>query len=486
MPALSVLDLAMFVLESPDRHFNVGPLIVLDPPGRLRAGFSDKLYARLLKRPAGPPFTFRLQKSGLGLPSLEEDPHFDLARHVHRVTLDSPGSEQQLFDQVSKLHQTRLDRAQPLWQFYVIDGLQGGRVALFGKMHHGVIDGRTFIQVISNWLSVTPGERQIRAMWEGVPQQAYGRAAQASIADRVGQAIAQVAGGAGTTASLVRMLAGQALNSVRAGSTAKMMLPFTGIPKVLTGRASVERSFAYCTLPILEMKALGKAHGVSLNDLILLSLDVALDRYLAELGTRPDKPLVTAMPVALAGAKGGNQIAVLQFPLGGPGKSAVGRLQDIRQHTATIKDVVKREASETVMLYTALVHGVPGMLEKIGLPGKVAVSNMVVSNPFGFPEARYLMGAKVDLVLPLALVNAGQMLNVTAVTLSDQLQLAFLAIPDAVPRVEQLARYTREAFDGLAEQLAAPTVARKAPLARAARGRGATGVKRATAVSRAT
>ena len=480
MPALSVLDLAMFILESPDRHFNVGPLVVLDPPARGRTGFADRLHARLLERPAGPPFTYRLRTPRVGMPSLEEDPDFDLARHVHRVTLKAPGSMRQLFDQVGALHQKRLDRSQPLWQFYVIDGLEGGKVALFGKVHHGVIDGRTFVQVISNWLALSPGERAVRAMWEGVPQRASHAATQATVVERLRGAVGKAAGATATVASLYRMLAGQALASVGVGSGKTLALPFTGIPKVLQGRSSAQRSFAYCTLPIDEMKALGKARGASLNDLLLVTLDLALARYLAELGTHPDKPLVTAMPVALAAAKGGNQIAVLQFPLGGPGKSASGRLEDIRRHTATVKDVVKREASAMVMLFTALVHGIPGMLDKFGLKGGVPVSNMVVSNPFGLPEDRYLMGARVELVLPLSLVNAGQMLNVTAVTLGNQLQIGFLAIPDAVPRVDKLARYTREAFDTLEDALAEPLAAKKARPKRAARAPAPNGAKRAT------
>jgi WS/DGAT/MGAT family acyltransferase len=470
----------MFILESPDRHFNVGPLVVLDPPARARAGFADRLCARLLERPAGPPFTYRLRTPALGVPSLEDDPDFDLASHVHRVTLKAPGSMQQLFNQVGSLHQKRLDRSHPLWQFYVIDGLEGGKVALFGKVHHGVIDGRTFVQVIANWLALSPGERTVRAMWEGVPQRAHHDAAKATVVKRLLGAVGQATSATTAAVSLYRMLAGQALARVGVASGKQLMLPFTGIPKVLQGRSSAQRSFAYCTLPIDEMKALGKAHGASLNDLLLVTLDLALARYLTELGTRPDKPLVTAMPVALAGAKGGNQIAVLQFPLGGPGKSASGRLDDIRHHTATVKDVVKREAGEMVMLFTALVHGIPGMLDKFGLKGGVPVSNMVVSNPFGLPEDRYLMGAKVELVLPLSLVNAGQMLNVTAVTLGNQLQIGFLAIPDAVPKVEKLARYTREAFDKLEDALSELAVAKKAPAQRGVRALAPTRTKRAT------
>jgi hypothetical protein len=218
------------------------------------------------------------------------------------------------------------------------------------------------------------------------------------------------------------------------------------------------------------MKALGKAHGVSLNDMLLLTLDIALARYLHDIGKQPDKPLVTAMPVGLEGVRGGNQIAILQFPLGAPGLSATARLKQIRRHTGTIKDVIKREAGATVMLFTTL-HGVPALLEKLGMKGGIAVSNLVVSNPFGLPEKRYLMGGKVELALPISVVNAGQMLNVTAVTLDDQLQIAFLAIPEAVPRLHKLVQYTREAFDAMAAELVDvhPTKAAVATTRKAAR-----------------
>jgi diacylglycerol O-acyltransferase len=471
MPALSVLDLALFLLESPDRHFNVGPLILLDPPEGQRANFADRLYARMLKRPAGAPFTYRLSQPTVGLPSLEEDPDFDLTRHVHRLTLKAPGTQKQLLDHVATLHQKPLDRALPLWQLYVIDGLEDGKVALYGKMHHGVIDGRTFVKVVSNWLALSPTDRTVRAMWEGLPKRESASAERASAADLLRGGLDKAVGTASTFAALYRMLAGQALGRAAEGKT--MMVPFTRIPKVLRGHSSTKRCFAYCTLPIDQMKALAKKHGASLNDLLLLTLDVALDRYLQELGTRPDKPLVTAMPVALSGATGGNQIAILQFPLGAPGQGAAGRLADIRRSTATIKNVVQREASETVMLYTTLVHGVPAILEKLGIGDPVTVSNLVVSNPFGLLEKRYLMGARVDLALPISTINAGQTLNVTAVTLDDQLQVTLLGLPDAVPDIDKLAQYVREALDSLQGTLSAPAAIANARVKRATRARAA-------------
>jgi hypothetical protein len=314
----------------------------------------------------------------------------------------------------------------------------------------------------------------VRALWEGVPRRPRESAERASIATRLGGLLGKAAGTAASTVALYRMLAEQGLRALGIGSAEGLSLPFVGIPKALTGRASPKRTFAYCTLPIAQMKAFGKAHTTTLNDLLLATLDIALDRYLTEQGVRLEKALVAAMPVALTGAGGGNQIAVLQFALGAPGKGPAARLAAIRAQTAKVKGVVQKSAVETVMLYTTLVHGLPALLEKAGSKRGLAVSNMIVSNPFGLPERRYLMGASVEMVLPVSVVAAGQMLNVTAVTLDDRLQIGFLAIPEATPDIGTLAKYTVEAFEALQASMAAPAAspARKRAPRKATRAKG--------------
>lgn len=461
MPALSVIDLAMFLLETPERPFNIGPLIVLDPPAKGRATFADRLFVRMLERPPGAPFNYRLKTPLLGVPTLEVGPKADVAAHVHRLTLPAPGDFDRLYAEVCRLHETRLDRAGLLWELYVIDGLEGGKVALYGKVHHGIIDGRTFVQVVSNWLALSPTDRTVRALWEGGAKRARAPAAQGTLVDRLGGLLGKAAGTASSAVGLYAMLAGQGLKALGVGGAQGLSLPFTGIPRALTGPASAKRAFACATLSIPRMKAYGKAHGATLNDLLLATLDIALDRYLHDQGVRPDKALVAAMPVALADAGGGNQIAVLQFPLGAPGKGPLARLAAVRAETAKVKGVVQKAAAETVMLYTTLVHGLPALAEKLGVKRGLAVSNLIVSNPFGLPERRYLMGARVEVVLPVSVVAAGQMLNVTAVTLEDRLQLGFLGIPDAVPDIARLARYTAEAFETLVD--ASPQSAPPAP-----------------------
>jgi hypothetical protein len=162
---------------------------------------------------------------------------------------------------------------------------------------------------------------------------------------------------------------------------------------------------------------------------------------------------------------------VLQFPLGAPKLSARERLDAIHAETETVKRVIDKASSDTVMLFTTLVHGLPAMVEKVGLKRGLSVSNLMVSNPFGLPEKRYLMGAAVEMVLPISVVPAGQLLNVTAVTLGERLQIGFLAMPDAVPEIEKLARYTSEAFVELVSADTKPVAKQKASAAEAPKAR---------------
>lgn len=443
MPALSAIDLAMFLLETPARPFNIGPLVLLRPPEGFKGNFADKLHAKLLKRPPGAPFNYRYKQSLARLPSVEPMTDPDIREHVHRLTLDNATMDA-LLKEVCALHEKKLDRSGLLWQFHVIDGLADGRVALYGKAHHGIIDGRTFVKAVTLWLTDDPKDKVVRALWDGVPRSSAAAKERTDMVQQLMSASSQVTGVLFSAAGLYGMLAQQGLRSLSLGK--ELALPFMKVSTAFDGALSSKRSYAYCTLPLPEMKSLGKAHGATINDLLLTALDMAMQQYLRKRGGRHKEPLVADMPVALADAKGGNQIAVLQFPLGKVGASVAERLAAIRAETGQLKESLKTLSSDTVMLYTTIVHAVPLLMEMVAAQAAPRLSNLMVSNPFGLTGQPYLMGAAVELILPVSVVAAGHKLNVTAVTLGERLQLGFLAMPDAVPHIEELARYTEQAF----------------------------------------
>ena len=467
MPQLSVIDLAMFLLETPARPFNIGPLVLLRPPKGARR-FADRLLERMLKQGAGPPFNHRLQLSLTRMPGVEPMAGADLAAHVHRITLGGGGSMDELIAKVCELHEALLPREGLLWQFYVIDGLADGRVALYGKVHHGIIDGRSFVQAVTQWFSSDPKDKTVRAMWQGLPTSSgaggAGRAGRTagpgtgrSTSTAVGalrDLLKKATGVGSSTLGLYRMLAAQGRRRLGLGGEA-LDLPFLDIPDVLSGVASPKRNYAFTTLPLGEVKALGKAVDATVNDILLAVLDGALTQHLSAQLPLSNKPLVVDMPVALAGASGGNQIAVLQLAMGRPGSTPRQRLAAIRKETARVKAAVKDNSSETVMLYTTVVHALPTLLERVGLKRPLRVSNLLFSNPFGLAGRCYLMGAEVELALPMSVVAAGQMLNITVVTLADRLQVGLLGIPGAIDHIDRLATHIDAAYQELKADLAA-------------------------------
>ena len=249
MPTLSAMDLAMFMLESPERPFNIGPLVLLRPPAKARpAAFADKLHGQLLQRLPGPPFNYRLKMSLLKAPAVEPMAQPDLKRHVHRLTLDG-ASMPQLLEQVCALHEPLLDRSGLLWQFWIIDGLADGRIALYGKVHHGIIDGRTFVKAVTQWLSPDAKDKTVRAMWDGVERSGAAERERAGLVQQLMKGGAMAGGLLRSTAGMAGLVAEQGLRS--AGLGPGLPLPFLKVPACSRAgcRPSVPSPGARCRWP---------------------------------------------------------------------------------------------------------------------------------------------------------------------------------------------------------------------------------------------
>ena len=439
------------MLESKERMSNIGPLALLKVPqgagGAKR--FADWLMREMKKRPVGAPFNLRYQPPSMtSLPMLETVDAVDLNQHCHRITLNGPADDKSLYETVCRLHEQRLDRRLPLWAFYIIDGLTDSRIALYAKVHHGIIDGRSFVDVATRWFSTDPSDRTVRALWEGLPQKLpSGRPRRST------PTLTQIGAGALDSArsvvSLFKAVARQAQASAKLRPG--LPLPFLDAPHVLRTGPKVERILGVCVLPLAQVKAFGKAHDASVNDVLLTTLDMALSQFLADKGhPETSSPLVADMPVALKNpGQGGNKVAVLQFPLGTPGATPLGRLAQIRKHTANVKQHIKDTSASALMTYTAVVHGIPALMELLKIESGPMLANMVISNPFGLMEHRWLAGADLLCTVPLNLLAPGQSLNITAVTYDQGLQICFMGFAAELPDIQVLADMTMTAFERL-------------------------------------
>src|SRR4051794_18888661 len=165
MRQLTSLDAQFLALENVRQTGHVGSLAILDPSTAPGGSFGCREVTRLLEEraPQLPPLRWRLAEVPLGLdhPYWVEEAEIDLGYHVREMALASPGTDAQLAEQVARIMSRPLDRARPLWELYVIEGLESGRVAVLTKIHHAVIDGLSGAEIMALLLDLTPEGREV-------------------------------------------------------------------------------------------------------------------------------------------------------------------------------------------------------------------------------------------------------------------------------------------------------------------------------------
>jgi WS/DGAT/MGAT family acyltransferase len=452
MPRLSAVDQAFFLLETPERPMNIGALFVLAPPPGSRGDFAGRLIRTMLRCPVGPPFSFRLVPGPVkGLLSVVEDEAMDPAPQVRRHRL-RPGTDlKRLFALLCELHVRPLDRSAPMWEQHVYSGLPGGRVALYFKTHHGLIDGIGFLRFLDTMVTSTPGAGEPRALWEGlrhVPAPASPRRATV-----VGDLLETANEARRTANDMLRLVWHQGLRDLGLGQG--LVAPFLSTPDVLKAPPTPHRVLAHCTMPLAEVRAAAGTAGAKINDVMLTLIDMAMHRYLAERGVRLDRPLVADMPVGLEDHGGtGNRITILQVPMGRPGVDPAQRLTDVVRETTQVKRVMRELAASALTLYSIVQHSIASTIESLGLSELPMLANVVISNPAGYEQRKYFNGAEVELALPISVVAHHQVLNITVTTYVDELHVTFIALREAIPDLQRLADYTAAALPELAADLA--------------------------------
>jgi diacylglycerol O-acyltransferase len=457
-PALSPIDCAFFLLETDERPMNVGVLTIVAPPPVRRGKPSDALVRRMLRCPVGPPFDCRLTSGWW--PRLERLDHVDPAEHLHRHELPDRTDLQALFARICDIHPRRLDRARPLWEMHVFDGLPRGRVALYFKTHHGLLDGLGFLQVIRRTVSSRPGGRTPQALWRGLPETSSDRATTPAASPRelLGTSLATAWRAAATARDMTRLAWHVARRDLGLGPGPVM--PFRATPNVLKATPSPHRVMGHCVLPLARVRSIAAAGEAKVNDVVLATLDLALSRYLRDRGTHARKPLVADMPVALHDRAGaGNRITILQVPLGRPDGSPAQRLADVVRETRMLKDEIRTLSPDALFYYSILEHSLASAIETLDLGEVPMLANAVISNPAGLEGPVYFNGLPVELALPVSVVAHHQVLNVTVSNFGNDLNVTFIALREAVPDVQSLADGTVRALHEL-EQAVTPRPAR--------------------------
>jgi diacylglycerol O-acyltransferase len=451
---LTALDASFLYLERPAMHMHVVGLSVLDPStradGRLTFGdirevIASRLHVapRLRQKVAMVPFN-------VGLPLWVDDPDFDLGFHLRRAALPSPGGRRELADHVQRVLARPLDRSKPLWELYVIEGLEGGHVATLMKVHHAMIDGISGMHLAAALYDLTPEPPPISSSpgWHPRPEPSPTDLLGDALFDQLQHPVQALAGTVGAFRSSpgpATLGIGTVVSGLRSilDMGARPASPFDV-------RIGPNRRFAMTEAPVQRFKDVKDALGGTVNDVILATVGGALHRLLRERKEPTSGRTLRAMvPVSVrsAGDAGlGNRIApaFVDIPVGRMGPKR--RLAEIRTGTRHLKESMMAMSADTIIGLGAYAPG--GLLAGAArLASRGPWFNLVVSNIPGPPQPMYLAGARLVASYPSMPLGQNSALSIACTSLAGTMAFGFTGDWDAMPDIDRLAIALDESFE---------------------------------------
>ncbi len=466
MSKINAMDLSFLLLENATRRMHMTAFMLFKKPAGQQATFVPRLVAAYRASQAAAPFNRKLKWLEQGVAAWQTVKP-DMAYHVRSIAIASPGSMAQFYETISFLNTSLLDRGHPLWECYVIDGIEDDRVAVLIKVHHALIDGEGGLQAMRNSLTDSPRSKQFLAPWmaSGKTAKPRSRRPSPSQLEKVQgllQRLAKVPGDLIGMGSEAVNLGAQSLNL----KPRPVSLPFSAPRSLFNNTAqSAARAYANIELPLDQVKALSKVTGASVNDVVMTLIDQALHHYLREHHASVTKPLVALMPMSLrdesAGGEGGNQVSAELIAMGLPKASIVERLQQIKASTQAAKDKGRALPKSVRQVYTLLLASSLAVVDTLPFFGKIPSANLVISNMKGPAEQLYMAGAPMVAFHGLPILPPGAGLNITFASVNKDICLAIAAAPEAVHEPYRLATLIEQAFSEL--QAAAEPAKGKAP-----------------------
>lgn len=469
MRQLSGIDAMFLHMENDHTIGHVGGVMVLDPSTAAQPINADTIREYIAGRiHLLDPLRWRLVEVPLGidLPYWVDDPGLDLHFHVRGIALPAPGTDRQLADQVARLAALPLDRSHPLWEIYVIEGLEGGRVAIQSKFHHAAVDGKATMQILDvlvspdpHVVSAPPPQGSTAEPVPG-PLAMWGRG-WLGLMSRPGQGARLAAEAAKEWYKLFER------TGFSGPASLAHLFKLPGPTPRVSFNATVgrQRIYAFGTLPLLEAKQVKDAYGCTLNDVLMTMCAGALRRWLIDHDELPDTPLQVMVPIstrtAEQAASGGNQVSAMVAPLGTHLAEPYERLAAVREAMRAAKD--RHAALPARLLQDFSQFAAPAAAQLVAQTAaamrwadRIAPPfNLVISNVPGPRPSLYYAGALVEAIYPTSIVADGLGLNITLQSYRDQIDIGLVSTPELVPDIENLITYLKEELAILREAASA-------------------------------
>lgn len=458
MQQLTAMDNMFLRMENKRVPTHVSSLLMLDPRTSGKDWGIDDVRQLIQNRiHLVPPMRRRLAyvPGNIDHPYWIEDADFDINFHLRHRALPRPGNNKQLEDLICHLFMRTLDRTRPLWEIYLIEGLENGGMALFTKMHHACIDGVSGLEIMSTLLDLSPKIRSVApaAEWHGEPEPASGELLKRALKNYLAM-----------PSKFINLLP-QAVSSAR--SMTKMA--YSGVsrdempnsvfdaPRSLFNKpASTNRRFAFESIPLADIKSLKDAFECSLNDMVLALCAGALRRYCIENKTLPKKALLTMVPISVKNettkGQAGNHVSAMICSLGTHLADPVERLQAVIKSSNQGKATHKMVGATAMMDWSqfaspALLGLADSLIYRMGVGNiKVPMFNVAISNVPGVRVPLYWAGAKVLSNYPMSVTTDNMGINITLVSYMDNVDFGITVDSSIVPDPWVILQYIKDSL----------------------------------------
>lgn len=471
MRQLTGLDSSFLRMETPTTYGHVASLAIFDPSTSPHpVGYHEIRELIESRLHLVPQFRRRLVEVPLGLdhPYWIEDPDFDLDFHLRHIAVPPPGDRGQLAELAVRIAARHLDRTRPLWEMYVIEGLEGGFIAELTKIHHACIDGVAGAEILGVLLDLEPEAPATPPpttpwQWEREPSsgEMLARGVLGALTQpRVGMRLARQSVPA--LGSIMRNFALTAPGVKKRDDV--LSRPSVSAPRTpFNGVITAHRRWAFGSLPVSSVKTVKNAMGATVNDVVMALCAGALRRWLIEHDALPDGPLLAMVPVSIRDESergdGGNRISAMVAVLPTDEADPRRRIEAMQAEMAVAKDThgalpasllqdFAQFTPPSVLGTASRVAARARLMDRVNLP-----FNVVISNVPGPQFPLYTSGARMEGIYPISAIVDGVGLNMTMMSYNGNLDFGLVADRDMVPDIWSLIDYLGEELEIL-EKLA--------------------------------
>jgi WS/DGAT/MGAT family acyltransferase len=455
---LTAVDASFLAQERESAHMHVGAVAIFEGPPPSYVEFTEQIQSRMHLVPryrqklAVPPIE-------MGRPMWVDDPRFNLEYHVRHTALPKPGSMEQLRQLAARIFSQRLDRSKPLWETWLVQGLEDKRFALISKTHHALVDGVAGIDLASVLFDLGPVPQRVEPeQWTPQPEP--------TAAELVAEGVKGVARRPFSLAAKAAQAVqqpGQTLSNLREAAEGVGEVVWAGLNPAPETPLNVpigpHRRIENVSFRLEDFKTVKRAFGATVNDVVLAVVAGAMRKWLRSRGVRTEGMELRALvPVSIRSemetSELGNRIAVMRGPLPVYVDDPIERMRIVMAAMGGLKESKQALGAEVI---SGLQDFAPPTLlaQASRLNFSTRIFNLIVTNVPGPQFPLYLLGRELQELIPVAFLPENHALAIAIMSYNGDVDFGLLADYDAMPDLDFVKAAISESLAELMDAAAA-------------------------------